>query len=796
MLETCGQLMNFLNQAGLMKSLKAFQDDMEIYIQSQQQQKTQNENNPQDGEKQTNSNLLKIIKKAIHQNNKKDVIPTFNQGAQDFQNKVQNINQKLFSQEETEQIMERLMNKLVASPGLLEDEKLNSKIEKFFDNQTFQRMVEATDVMQDISNLSFTNSFLQKTKQEQQSILDENPPHFGMKQQPMNAPGLANQDFKLDQFNQQTISNQTNQQHNQLQQQQNVQNQQTDMNNGSEHMPLYPQQLQMNSPHNNQSDLNQKSEKQTEELKETQNKLEQLQNQDVQADAQNDLLQGILLQEDFMPNIDEYTDDDDPGFDLYEVPQKDFVRVAQQLAEKSDFPARAVSSIPKKEGYDPHKEYSNPFANANPNQEDSQAMIKDIQKQSSSQAVDDQQQQKIVQQKNQVSKASIFLPDHIKFPQSNDSFYPIKYDKVIYDAFNLKVIFDRERTGFEETKEFPIVINSIIAGRYQVMEYLGSAAFSKAIQCLDLVTNRVMCMKIIENNKDYFDQSIDEIKLLRYINYNGDVDEKNVLRYFDYFYHKEHLFIITELLEENLYEFYKFNRENEQQRYFTVGRLQKITQQILVALDFIHSLRLIHCDLKPENILMKSKPKGEVKVIDFGSSCFIHDHLSSYVQSRSYRAPEVIIGCKYDYRIDIWSLGCILAELWTGNVLFQNDNIQGLLARVIGIIGPFPEWMMKEGRLVQNFFTREKLLYMEVFEEADQSQAIGDQQDGQRQKIKTGKIQILVPKHSNLKARLRTEDHLFIDFVRQCLQIDFTRRPTAKEALSHPWFKLKYPDGL
>ena len=95
-----------------------------------------------------------------------------------------------------------------------------------------------------------------------------------------------------------------------------------------------------------------------------------------------------------------------------------------------------------------------------------------------------------------------------------------------------------------------------------------------------------------------------------------------------------------------------------------------MTKQILIALDYIHSLKLIHCDLKPENILMKSISKCECKVIDFGSSCFIHDHLSSYVQSRSYRAPEVIIGCKYDYKIDMWSLGCILAELWTGYVLF------------------------------------------------------------------------------------------------------------------------------
>jgi len=320
---------------------------------------------------------------------------------------------------------------------------------------------------------------------------------------------------------------------------------------------------------------------------------------------------------------------------------------------------------------------------------------------------------------SKVSKGFINLPDNLKHPSSNDEFYPVEYEKVIFDCFSLKVIFDRERTGFEESKEFPIVINSIVAGRYQVVEYLGSAAFSKAVQALDLVSGKMVCMKIIENNKDYFDQSIDEIKLLSFINCNGDVDEKNVLRYFDCFYHKEHLFIVTELLKDNLYDYYKFNAESESEPYFTLGRLQKITQQVLVALEYLHGLQLIHCDLKPENILIKSQSRGEVKLIDFGSSCFIHDHLSSYVQSRSYRAPEIIIGCKYDFKIDMWSLGCILAELWTGNVLFQNDSVQGLLARVLGIIGPIPEWMFKEGRLVNHFFTKEKLLYLEVTEGED-----------------------------------------------------------------------------
>lgn len=116
------------------------------------------------------------------------------------------------------------------------------------------------------------------------------------------------------------------------------------------------------------------------------------------------------------------------------------------------------------------------------------------------------------------------------------------------------------------------------------------------------------------------------------------------------------------------------------------------------ALDYIHSLKLIHCDLKPENIVIKSYSRCEIKVIDFGSSCFISDHLTTYIQSRSYRAPEVILGCSYDYRIDIWSVGAILAEMLTGYVLFQNDSIATMLARITGILGPFPESVLSSGR--------------------------------------------------------------------------------------------------
>ena len=94
--------------------------------------------------------------------------------------------------------------------------------------------------------------------------------------------------------------------------------------------------------------------------------------------------------------------------------------------------------------------------------------------------------------------------------------------------------------------------------------------------------------------------------------------------------------------------------------YFTLPKIQTITKQILICLDYIHSLHLIHCDLKPENILMKSIHNAQIKIIDFGSAGFVHDQISSYIQSRSYRAPEVILGCNYDYKIDLFFFYCIL----------------------------------------------------------------------------------------------------------------------------------------
>ncbi|CAN6565395.1 unnamed protein product [Malus baccata var. baccata] len=341
-----------------------------------------------------------------------------------------------------------------------------------------------------------------------------------------------------------------------------------------------------------------------------------------------------------------------------------------------------------------------------------------------------------------------------------------------YEVFDLRIIHRKNRTGFEESKDFPIVLKTVIASRYYITEYLGSAAFSKVVQAHDLHTGVDVCLKIIKNDKEFFDQSLDEIKLLKFVNKNDPADEHHVLRLYDYFYHQEHLFIVCELLRANLYEFQKFTQESGGEAYFTLRRLQLITRQCLEALDYLHRLGIIHCDLKPENILIKSYRRCEIKVIDLGSSCFRTDNLSLYVQSRSYRAPEVILGLPYDEKIDMWSLGCILAELCSGEVLFPNDGVVMILARMIGMLGPIDLDMLVKGQETDKYFTNELDLY-HINEE-------------------TSQLEYIIPEESSLENHLQVTDIGFIDFVKSLLEVNPERRPTAMEALEHPWLSYTY----
>lgn len=344
------------------------------------------------------------------------------------------------------------------------------------------------------------------------------------------------------------------------------------------------------------------------------------------------------------------------------------------------------------------------------------------------------------------------------------------------DTLPLRVVFQKGKTGLEPQAEFPIIEGDLIAGRYRVIKFIDSAAFSSAVRCTDEKEKRDVCLKIISNSKENFDQSLGEIQSLLAVNDRKEGSVSHIVHMYDYFYFKEHLFIVTELLLSNLYAYGKVIRERKLPSYFSLARIQSIAKQVLTAFQFLHSKSLLHCDVKPENILFKSYKTCEVRLIDLGSSCYITDSLSSYVQSRNYRSPEVILGCKYDAGIDIWSLGALLPELATGVLLFNNESVTTLLASMTAVCGPISGEMLRSGRNTPLFVTKHGVFY----------EMIGGQtifHFPAAEKVKKSSL-------------YGFNDADYVDFIDACLTIDFRQRPSATSLLLHPFITKDYGSPL
>ena len=188
---------------------------------------------------------------------------------------------------------------------------------------------------------------------------------------------------------------------------------------------------------------------------------------------------------------------------------------------------------------------------------------------------------------------------------------------------------------------------------------------------------------------------------------NVDVDWTRVVVPFAvklkrHFMWRSHLCLVFELLSYNLYDLLR----NTNFRGVSLNLTRKFAQQLCTALLFLASpeLNIIHCDLKPENILLCNPKRSAIKIVDFGSSCqlgqrvrlsklwgfhllfimldrrvlnavsILRLQIYQYIQSRFYRSPEVLLGIPYDLAIDMWSLGCILVEMHTGEPLFSGSD--------------------------------------------------------------------------------------------------------------------------
>ncbi|KAF2288078.1 hypothetical protein GH714_004285 [Hevea brasiliensis] len=141
-------------------------------------------------------------------------------------------------------------------------------------------------------------------------------------------------------------------------------------------------------------------------------------------------------------------------------------------------------------------------------------------------------------------------------------------------------------------------------------------------------------------------------------------------------------FALVNLEAQRRYELIKIN----QFRGLSLSIVQLFSKQILHGLALLKDAGIIHCDLKPENILLCTRQQ-KLNRIDFGSACMEDRTVYSYIQSRYYRSPEVLLGYQYTTAIDMWSFGCIVAELFLGLPLFPGASEFDLLRRMVEILG-------------------------------------------------------------------------------------------------------------
>ena len=164
--------------------------------------------------------------------------------------------------------------------------------------------------------------------------------------------------------------------------------------------------------------------------------------------------------------------------------------------------------------------------------------------------------------------------------------------------------------------------------------------------------------------------------------------------------------------------------------------------------------------------MLKSPEKSGIKIIDFGSSCFQDERIYTYIQSRFYRAPEIILGIPYTQAIDMWSMGCILIELLTGYPIFPGESEQEQLALIMEVLDVPPDEVLEQS-------TRKRLF----FEEEDNEPIL----------VANSRGKVRVPGTRPLQSVLCTNSASFLDFIERCLDWNPETRINPVEALMHDW---------
>jgi dual-specificity kinase len=328
-----------------------------------------------------------------------------------------------------------------------------------------------------------------------------------------------------------------------------------------------------------------------------------------------------------------------------------------------------------------------------------------------------------------------------------------------------------------------------IAERYVIQRLLDEGAFGKVVEVLDTEEKLVKAMKIIAPGLAATDGKI-EAKILRDINRMDPDDEYHILRIHDAFNYNWYYCMVFEKLGKNLYKMLELNNF----RGFDLKEIKIITIQILESLQFLHSLGITHTDIKPENILLVNDRYRrcyskvivmqnryhpvtlDVKLIDFGGATNENEHHSSLINTSHYRSPEVLLSNLYselgwDTKSDIWSLGCVIYELYAGRPLFPEVDTCTHLALMEKVLGPLPLRMTRNSAPdVKKYFNNKFQLNWPQSSPSQECVQIVDEAE-------------------LIHEMIDSKDEELVDFLYFLLKYHPSRRPSASEVLKHPFLR-------
>jgi dual-specificity kinase len=333
--------------------------------------------------------------------------------------------------------------------------------------------------------------------------------------------------------------------------------------------------------------------------------------------------------------------------------------------------------------------------------------------------------------------------------------------------------------------------------RFKLLSKLGKGTFGTVLEVWDRNVRDYRAMKVIRRMDKYFRAAKYEIKVLESLRLCDPSNSWGFIRLEEAFVLNGHACMLFEHFGVSVFEFLKLNEF----RGFRMDCLQHVAFQLIRSVAFIHSLGLIHTDLKPENMLFEERQYWTVdrpgdalfendyiilkqhlmRVIDFGSATFNEDHHADIISTRQYRAPEVILGLRWSFPADMWSVGCILYELLAGRALFQTHDDLEHLAMMEMCRGPCPCYM------IQSADKQVKKNWNQLKKTLNWPGKGGNRVEGSESRV--GRMNALQKMVGTEDASHRALGNL----IRRCLMYDPEQRITALEALQHPFFSMTCP---